>query len=116
MTDRPIVVCLCGSARFWAQFQKSYIEETLAGRIVLSVAATPGGDEALFGLCSPTEREQTLTMLETLHRHKIDLADEVLILNVDGYVGPSTERELAYAEQQGKRIRFLENRHAGRPI
>ena len=52
-------------------------------------------------------------MLDALHRHKIDLADEVLILNVGGYIGPGTERELAYAKTQGKRVRFLE---AGREL
>lgn len=46
-------------------------------------------------------------MLDALHRHKIDLADEVLILNVGGYIGSATEGELAYAKAQGKRVRFL---------
>jgi len=43
-----------------------------------------------------------------LHLRKIDLADEVYILNVGGYIGESTARELAYARDHGKRIRFLE--------
>lgn len=51
-------------------------------------------------------------MLDELHRHKIDLADDVFIVNVDGYIGPSTARELAYAERQGKKIRFLEPKQA----
>ena len=46
--------------------------------------------------------------LDELHLRKIDLADEVLILNVGGYIGESTGRELAYARQHGKTIRFLE--------
>lgn len=47
-------------------------------------------------------------MLEALHLRKIDLADEVLILNVGGYIGTGTAREIAYAGRQGKRVRFLE--------
>ncbi len=47
-------------------------------------------------------------MLDALHLHKIDLADEVLILNVGGYIGSSTTHELAYARRQRKRVRFLE--------
>lgn len=104
---RP-VVCLCGSARFWRQFEVSYLTETLAGRIVLSIAAVPGGDEALFASLSQPERARVTRMLEDLHRHKIDLADEVLILNVGGYIGPGTARERAYAERRGKRVRYLE--------
>ncbi len=68
----------------------------------------PRGDESLFLHLSATEREHTKTLLDELHRHKIDLADEVLILNVGGYIGESTAGELAYARRQGKRVRFLE--------
>jgi hypothetical protein len=74
---------------------------------VLSITTVPGGDEALFAHLSPTERKNVATMLDELHRHKIDLADEVLILNVEGYIGSATKGELAYAEAQGKRVRFL---------
>ena len=105
---RPKTVCLCGSARFQEQFQKSYLTETLAGYIVLSIATVPGGDEALFAQFSPAEQEALLNRLAELHRHKIDLADEVLILNVGGYIGPSTTAECDYAERQGKRVRWLE--------
>jgi len=47
-------------------------------------------------------------MLDELHLRKIELADEVLILNVGGYIGESTRRELQHAQQLGKRVRFLE--------
>jgi hypothetical protein len=47
--------------------------------------------------------------LDELHKRKIDLADEVLILNVGGYLGESTRSELAYARYLGKPVRFLED-------
>ena len=46
--------------------------------------------------------------LDELHLRKIDLASEVLILNRDGYIGDSTRRELEYAKEQGRVIRYLE--------
>ena len=46
--------------------------------------------------------------LDVLHLRKIDLADEVLILNVGGYIGKSTRKELDYALSQGKPVRYLE--------
>jgi nucleoside 2-deoxyribosyltransferase len=46
--------------------------------------------------------------LDELHLRKIELADEVLVLNVNGYVGESTRREISYAEQLGKPVHWLE--------
>ncbi len=79
----------------------------MQGKIVLSVGFYPHLSEQAHGEeigIAPGEK----VMLDELHLRKIDLADEVLILNVDGYVGKSTAGELAYARKHGKRIRFLE--------
>jgi hypothetical protein len=46
-------------------------------------------------------------MLDVLHLHKIDLADEILVIDPGGYIGESTRREIAYAVQRGKRVRYL---------
>jgi hypothetical protein len=78
------------------------------GYIVLSWCALPdsyfqGEDKDHIG-----DQEGVRDILDELHLRKIDLADEVLILNVGGYIGESTKRELAYAQQWGKAIRFLE--------
>lgn len=104
----PTVVCLCGSTRFWRTFQDQSLAETLAGRIVLSIGAASGTDDQHFGNLPKEEYERVKTNLDWLHMRKIDLCDEVLILNVGGYVGESTARELAYARKLGRRVRFLE--------
>jgi len=101
MTAMPTIVCLCGSTRFSEAFRAANLRETLAGRIVLSIGCEWHGDDAL-GLT-----EQDKARLDELHLRKIDLADEVLILDVDGYVGESTRREWGYAIARGKRIRLL---------
>ena len=80
----------------------------MAGRIVLSIGAASGTDDEHFGHLPQAEYERIKAMLEDLHLRKIDLADEVLILNVGGHIGESTARELAYARAHCKRIRFLE--------
>lgn len=77
--------------------------ETLAGKIVLSVGCPGDVNHVGSGLPPNTKRE-----LDELHLRKIDLADEVLILNVGGYVGESTARELDYARRSAKRVRWLE--------
>jgi len=98
---RPTIVCLCGSTRFVEEFRYVDRRETVAGKIVLA----PGcfqGDVVLEVLPGVKQR------LNALHLHKIALADEILVVNVGGYIGQSTRREIAYARQQGKRVRWLE--------
>jgi hypothetical protein len=97
----PLITCLCGSTRFADAYARAQREETLAGRIVLTVGLF-GHQEAL-DMGGPVK-----SMLDQLHLRKIDLADEVLVLNVGGYVGESTRREIEYARKRGKALRYLE--------
>lgn len=105
-TERPRIVCLCGSSRFWKTFERVNMEETLAGRIVLSIGTERRSDRELLEAGDLTPEQKVA--LDQLHKHKIDLADEVLVLNVGGYVGESTRREIAYARAHGKPVRWLE--------
>ena len=105
--EKPTVVCLCGSTRFFQAFQQANERETLDGKIVLSVGCDTKSDTTLFAKFSERERERVKGFLDKLHLAKIDVADEILVLNVDGYVGNSTAREISYAASRGKRIRWL---------
>lgn len=105
--DMPIIVCLCGSTRFFQQFMEANYRETMAGRIVLSVGFYPHSSGEAHGETIGITPDQKC-QLDELHLRKIDLADEILVLNVGGYIGTSTARELAYAQSLGKRVRYLE--------
>ena len=100
--DFPTIVCLCGSTRFSETYQRANFQETLAGKIVLTIGCDFKSDEAL-GLTNADKRR-----LDELHLRKIDLADEILVLNVGGYIGSSTRKEIEYAYNSGKNIRYLE--------
>jgi hypothetical protein len=105
---RPKIVCLCGSTRFMEQFFISGWDETMKGNIVLSVGVnlkmeTPDGGHVGEAM-GPGVKE----MLDDLHKRKIDLADDVLVLNVGSYIGESTRSEIDYAESHGKPVRYLE--------
>lgn len=100
IAERPWVVCLCGSTRFYEVFQALNLQETLAGRIVFSIGCDTKSDGGL-GL-SQGDKER----LDELHLRKIDLADEILVINVAGYVGSSTSREIVYAWDHGKGVRW----------
>ena len=99
---KPIIVCLCGSTRFIETFAKVNLELTLAGKIVLSVGAVAHSDSQL-GLS-----DEIKAKLDELHKRKIDLCDEVLVLNVGGYIGSSTRSEIEYATKMGRPITYLE--------
>jgi hypothetical protein len=106
-SDRPIIVCLCGSTKFKEAYEKASMEEGIAGRIVLSVACFPHTDggrarELVYG------DGGAKPALDGLHKRKIELADEIYVLNVGGYVGDSTRGEIAHARSLGKKIRWLE--------
>ena len=99
---RPVVVCLCGSTRFSQEFHEANLRETLAGRIILTIGCDTKGDEALNLTDIDKQR------LDVLHLKKIDMADEIFVINPGGYIGESTRREIRYATLRGKRIRFLD--------
>ena len=99
---RPRIVCLCGSTRFFEQFQRANYELTMAGNIVLSVGCDTHSDSELK--IAPEQK----AMLDELHKRKIDLADQVFVLNVGGYIGPSTRSEIKYANQLQKPVIYLE--------
>ena len=75
----PKIVCLCGSTRFMEAWQAANLSETLAGNIVLAVGCNTKSDADLqrLGRLTPEKKAE----LDELHLHKIDLADEVLVLN-----------------------------------
>src|SRR5258708_1309677 len=99
---KPIIVTLCGSTRFKDAFATALLNETLQGKIVLTVGCFTHSDVEL-------ELTDEVKMdLDTLHMRKIDISDEIYVLNVNGYVGESTSREIAYAHSQKKEIRWLE--------
>jgi hypothetical protein len=105
--NKPEIVCLCGSTRFYDAFQKANYDFTMQGKIVLSVGFYPHSELQAHGQEVGYTAEQK-AMLDKLHLRKIDLCDRIFVLNVDGYIGESTRNEIAYAESQNKRINYLE--------
>lgn len=99
--DFPKIVTLCGSTRFYQYFLEHNLRETMAGHIVLGIGNYNCSDKHL----GVTDQEKA--MLDELHKRKIDMSDEILVLNVGGYIGESTRSEITYAEKNGKGIRYL---------
>lgn len=100
----PTVVCLCGSTKFKDAFIKANFDLTMRGNIVLSVGWFSHVDRDVF---FPSDEEKVI--LDALHKRKIDIADEIFVINVEGYIGESTRSEIDYAVASGKPVKFLEN-------
>ena len=97
------VVTLCGSTKFKDEFIKVQKELTLSKHIVISVG--------LFGHSGDSEvwNDGIKEMLDDMHKRKIDMADAIVVIDVDGYIGESTRREIEYAKSQGKFVYFYSN-------
>ena len=98
----PRIVVICGSTRFMTAMHEADLRETIAGKIVVKPGCdmkSPRGFRA-----DPVETEALKVRLDDLHRAKIRLADEVLV--VGDYIGDSTRAEIAYARSLGKPVRF----------
>jgi hypothetical protein len=108
MPEQPQIVCLCGSTRFYDEFQKANYDLTMRGEIVLSVGFYPHAiAESGHGEGVGHDSVEKVN-LDELHKRKIDLADYIYVLNVGGYIGESTRSEIEYAKKIKCPIRYLE--------
>lgn len=109
------IITLCGSTRFKDEFMKAQKELTLKGYIVLSVGlfGHSGDSEVWEGMDEGT-RTKTKEMLDDMHKRKIDMADEIYVINVNGYIGTSTKSEIEYAHLHNKKINYLEDIYESR--
>lgn len=103
---RPQIVCLCGSTRFWRELAEANLRETVAGRIVLAPGCDMKSPHSLWA--DERDAEELKARLDELHRAKVRMADEVLVVNPGGYVGQSTSSEIAYALSLGLPVRYTD--------
>lgn len=99
---RPHIIVICGSTRFRREQEDANARLSLQGFIVVASSVwkdTQGG---------PDCTEDQKAGLDRLHFNKIEMADEVYVVNRGGYIGDSTRNEIAYARTLGKPIEFLE--------
>ena len=103
MQGKYRVITLCGSTKFKNEFMEVQKKLTLDGYIVISVG--------LFGHSGDNEAwsEGTKEMLDDMHKRRIDMADEIFVINVNGYIGSSTKSEIEYAKSKGLPIQYYES-------
>lgn len=103
------VITLCGSTKFKDEFLKVQKDLTLQGNIVISVGLFGhSGDNEVWENMDEGTLTKTKEMLDDMHKRKIDMADEIFVINVNGYIGESTKSEIEYAILTGKIVNYLE--------
>ena len=109
MVGKYKVITLCGSTRFKDEFMETQKRLTLEGNIVISVGLFGhSGDNEVWENMDEGTLTKTKEMLDDMHKRKIDMADEIFVINVGGYIGSSTRSEIEDAQATGKPIRYLE--------
>ena len=110
MKNKYKVVTLCGSTRFKDDFMRVQKELTLKGNIVISVGLFGhSGDNEVWESMDEGTKTKTKEMLDDMHKRKIDMADEIYVINVNGYIGESTKSEIEYAIKNNKKVNYLED-------
>ena len=109
MVGKYKVITLCGSTRFKDEFMEAQKRLTLEENIVISVGLFGhSGDDEVWENMDEGTLTKTKEMLDDKHKRKIDMADEIFVINVGGYIGSSTRSEIEYAKAAGKTVRYLE--------
>lgn len=108
MVGKYKIITLCGSTRFEDEFMQVQKDLTLKGNIVISVGLFGhAGDKEVWESMDEGTRTRTKEMLDDMHKRKIDMADEIFVINVGGYIGESTKSEIDYAKRTGKKVNYL---------
>ena len=90
------IVTICGSLKFQKEMMKVAEKIALEGYCIL----TP-----VYPVLDNIKRtEEQLTNLKEAHFKRIELSDAILVVNVDNYIGNSTNLEIDYAKKLGKEI------------
>lgn len=103
------VITLCGSTKFKKEFIEVQKRLTLEGNIVISVGLFGhSGDNEVWESMDDGTLTKTKQMLDDMHKEKINMSDEIFVINVGGYIGESTANEIIHAIKRGKIVNFLE--------
>lgn len=106
-----MIVTLCGSARFEDHFKTWNEALTMAGHTVFTLTRYPSEKGAKLWY---TDAQKLA--LDEAHKRKINASEAVLVLNVFGYMGPSTLSEVEHARSRGKKLYALESWGKGNGI
>lgn len=92
------IITVCGSLRFIKEIMEITEKMELQGNCMLVPIYNPSKSSK-----DDFTEEEALT-LEKMHKERIKLADAILVVNVDEYIGNSTKNEIEFAKSLDKEI------------
>lgn len=95
------IITLCGSVKFKEDFLREQLRLSLEENIVLTPVFLENANNTI--------NTETKEMLINLHKRKIDLSDEIFVINKNGYIGTNTKNEIEYAKKTNKKVIYMEN-------
>ena len=114
--NKPKVITICGSSRFIEQMAVvRWLLEKDEGAIVIGLHLLPYWypTEVTDHLA---EYENVADKLNELHLRKIDISDEIFVVDYKGYIGKDTQREINYATSKEMPIRYYSKEQMGLEI
>lgn len=99
--ERTKVITMCGSFKFIPKIMEEAERLSLEGNCVLGMIYTTKSKESYS--------DNDYKLLGQMHFQKIEMSDAIFVVNVDGYIGESTRKEIEYAKSLNKEIIYLEN-------
>ena len=116
-TGKPVLVVICGSSKFVDIMAVcGWIIERDEMAIVMGLHLLPGWYSGEHIPDHLAEHEGVASDMDELHLRKIDIADQVFVVNHDDYIGDSTRREIEYAKDLGKPIRWFTHDDVGEKV
>ena len=91
------VITVCGSLRFKKEMMEITEKIGLQGNCMLTPIFTTKESKSDY-----TENE--ISILSEMHFQKIKMCDAILVVNVNGYIGEQTKKEIEYAKYLNKEI------------
>jgi hypothetical protein len=100
--QKPKIVCICGSSRFNDEIAQANVRFTLQGKIVISTTCLVASNIPRCNLDNKSKQ-----VIFNLNMQKIQMADEIYIVNPDAYIGEFTQQLIAYARMEGKPLAYM---------
>ena len=89
---------ICGSMRFSSQMKDiAWQLESEEGYAVIQCTYQPAHTKV---------KSEELARIISAHYRKIDLCDAIYVVDINGYIGESVKREIAYALFKGKEVLY----------
>lgn len=97
------VITVCGSMRFYKEMMEATEKMELKGNCMLPPIYNPSRPH------KDDFTEEEAKMLDAMHKERIKLSDAIFVINVDGYIGSSTQKEIEFAKSLNKEVIYYTN-------